>query len=54
MRRLRSVAVALPATLCLAAAAAASHAPGGGCSDCAGHRYWPTVDGVFKKARAAA
>jgi Ca2+-binding RTX toxin-like protein len=51
MRRCRSVAIAVPATLCLAAVAAASHAPGGGCSDCAGHRYWPTIDGVFKKAK---
>jgi len=50
MSRLRVLAATLPATLCLAAGAGASHAPGGGCSDCAGHRYWPTVDGVFKKA----
>ena len=50
MSRLRALAVALPAALCLAVAAGATHAPGGGCSDCAGHRYWPKVDGVFKKA----
>ncbi len=51
MSRLRTtIALALPALLCLAAGAGASHAPGGGCSNCADHRYWPTVDGVFKKA----
>ncbi len=51
MRRLRIVAFAVAATLCAAAAAGATHTPGGGCSDCASHRYWPTVDGVFRQAR---
>ncbi|CAA9478634.1 MAG: hypothetical protein AVDCRST_MAG67-715 [uncultured Solirubrobacteraceae bacterium] len=50
MSRVRMLVVALAATLCLAAVAAASHTPGGGCSDCASHKYWPTVDGIFKKA----
>jgi hypothetical protein len=50
MRQLRTIAIAVPVTFSLAAAAGADHAPGGGCSDCAGHKYWPTVDGVFKKA----
>lgn len=43
------IVAVLTATLGLAGAAAASHAPGGGCSDCASHKYWPTVDGVFKQ-----
>ncbi|HVF77564.1 MAG TPA: calcium-binding protein [Solirubrobacteraceae bacterium] len=49
MRRFRSSLLALPVTLCVAAVAGATHAPGGGCSDCANHKYWPTVDGRFKK-----
>jgi hypothetical protein len=48
--RLRTIAVAVPATLMVAVAAGASHTPGGGCSDCSSHRYWPAIDGVFKKA----
>lgn len=51
MRRIRILAAALTATLSLAVVADASHVPGGGCSDCADHRYWPTVNGVFKKAK---
>jgi hypothetical protein len=54
MDRWRILPIALPATLCLAAVAGATHAPGGGCGDCAGHRYWPKVDGVFKQARPGA
>jgi hemolysin type calcium-binding protein len=48
MRRVSAVAFALPATLCLVAAAGG--APAADCSDCAGHEYWPRVDGVLKKA----
>ncbi len=50
MTRSRMVAAALAALLCSAAAAGASHVPGGGCTDCASHKYWPTIDGVIKKA----
>ena len=39
----------LTAVLSMAAAAGASHMPDG-CGDCASHRYWPSIDGVFKKA----
>lgn len=49
MSRLRIIALALPATLCVAAAAVASHSRTG-CQDCADHKYWPKVTGVFKKA----
>ena len=48
MLNMRRIVIALPAMLCVAAVANATHAPGGGCSDCASHRYWPTVDGRFK------
>lgn len=54
MNRLRCIAIALPVTLCVAAAAGASHVPGGGCSDCADHKYWPKIDGIFKKAGSGA
>jgi Ca2+-binding RTX toxin-like protein len=53
MTRLTTLAAAVAAATFLAASAAvATHAPGGGCTDCASHKYWPTVDGVFKKAGA--
>ena len=51
--RPRTLLVALPASLVLAASAGASHVPGGGCTDCASHQYWPTINGVFKKAVGA-
>ena len=54
MTKLTAVGGAVAGALSLAAAAGATHAPGGGCSNCANHKYWPTVDGVFKKAGAAA
>lgn len=47
------IAVVVTATFGLAAAAGASHVPGGGCSDCASHEYWPSIDGVFQKAGSA-
>ena len=50
MTRLLTLAAAFAAILSLAAVAVATHAPGGGCSNCADHKYWPTVNGVFKKA----
>ncbi len=48
--RLRTIPTALLGTLCIAGVAGASHTPGGGCKNCADHRYWPTIDGVLKKA----
>ncbi|MGH2941959.1 MAG: calcium-binding protein [Solirubrobacteraceae bacterium] len=51
MTRARTIAIALLGALCPAAVAAASHIPGGGCTDCASHKYWPTIDGVIKKAK---
>ena len=53
MTRSRTIAAAVAALLCSAAAAGASHVPGGGCSDCADHKYWPTIDGVLKRAQGA-
>lgn len=54
MTRSRTIAAALGTLLCSAAAAGASHVPGGGCTDCASHKYWPTIDGVLKKAGSGA
>ena len=52
MRTLRStVAAALGAALCLAGVAGAGHVPGGGCANCADHKYWPTIDGLLKRAK---
>lgn len=51
-RHLRSIAVAVPVALILAAGAAASHVPGGGCTNCASHKYWPKINGVIKKAKS--
>ena len=48
-RRRLALAIVLPAMLCFAAVAAASHTKGG-CSNCASHKYWPKIDGVIKKA----
>jgi hypothetical protein len=31
--------------------ATADHIPGHPCSGCASHKYWPTIDGRFKKAK---
>ncbi len=45
------VAAALAASIALAAVAGASHTPTG-CQDCASHKYWPSIDGVTKIARA--
>jgi hypothetical protein len=54
IHRLRStVAVALTATLGLAAAATASHISGS-CTNCADHTEWPKIDGIIKKAGAGA
>jgi Ca2+-binding RTX toxin-like protein len=52
MTRARTIAITLLGGLGFAAAATASHIPGGGCADCASHRYWPTIDGVIRKAKA--
>ncbi len=41
---------ALACSLCVAAVAVATHVPSGGCTNCASHKYWPTIDGVIKKA----
>ena len=54
MNRLLMATATAATALALASAAGATHAPGDGCSNCANHKYWPTVDGVFKKAAAGA
>lgn len=51
MTRLLTVAATLVALLAAGAVAVASHHPGG-CTGCASHKYWPTIDGAFKKAGA--
>lgn len=43
---LLSLALLLPAP-----DAVAGHIPGSPCTDCASHEHWPTLTGVFKKAR---
>lgn len=45
------LAVCLLAGLALIPGAAANHIPGRPCNDCASHKYWPTIDGVLKKAK---
>jgi Ca2+-binding RTX toxin-like protein len=54
MHRSRTIALALTATLGLTSAAFAGHRPGGGCSDCADHKYWPTIDGIFRQQNGSA
>jgi Ca2+-binding RTX toxin-like protein len=55
MTRMVTIAAALAATISFTAVAGATHSgPGGGCSNCSDHKYWPTVNGVFKKAGAGA
>lgn len=44
----------LLATLCAIPLASASHIPGAPCGDCASHRHWPTIDGIFRKAKGEA
>jgi Ca2+-binding RTX toxin-like protein len=44
-----TIALALPATLCVVAVAGATHT-GTGCTNCSDHKYWPKVTGDFKKA----
>ncbi len=46
----RTAIIAIAALLCLIPAAWASHIPGQPCSNCASHKYWPTIDGKLKKA----
>jgi hypothetical protein len=41
---------ALLASLCVIPLASANHIPGSSCSDCASHKYWPTITGKIKKA----
>ena len=53
MTRARMIAIAVVGMLGSAAAATAGHIPGGGCKDCASHKYWPAIDGVLKQARLA-
>ena len=48
--RPRTLLLALPATLAVAAVAGATHTPHG-CTDCASHKYWPKIDGVVKRAQ---
>ena len=40
----------LLALLTVVSSALASHIPGQPCDDCASHKHWPTIHGVFKKA----
>jgi Ca2+-binding RTX toxin-like protein len=41
----------VPATLCIAAVAGATHVPGS-CTNCSDHKYWPSIDGITKRAQA--
>jgi Ca2+-binding RTX toxin-like protein len=50
MRRRQAIATTLAAAFGLAATAGASHTATG-CGNCSDHKYWPKVDGVFKKAK---
>ena len=55
MSRTRTIGLAALGALAIASATAgANHIPGQPCSNCSDHKYWPTVDGVFKKAGAGA
>lgn len=47
------VAGALLAALCLAATAGASHTSGS-CTVCASHDFWPTIDGITRRAEGGA
>lgn len=42
---------ALLGSLAVAPSASAGHMPGSPCRGCASHEYWPTIDGVFLKAK---
>jgi len=46
----RLLLIVVPALLCLAPGALASHIPGRPCNDCASHAHWPTINGLIVKA----
>jgi hypothetical protein len=50
MRRRTTLALLLAGLAAPMAPAAASHTPGG-CTNCASHRWWPSIDGVLLIAR---
>jgi Ca2+-binding RTX toxin-like protein len=50
--RSSTCALALLAVLSIAAVAAATHTPHG-CSNCASHRLWPSIDGVMERANGS-
>ena len=43
--------VSLLGSLAVIPLASASHIPGSPCTGCASHEFWPTIDGVFAKAK---
>src|SRR3954451_1412842 len=51
MRRVFLLAIAALSALGIVSVASANHVPGGGCTNCASHEYWPSIDGVLKIAR---